>query len=107
MFEMDILGIGIHASVLQIIFNRVLNSGACMVVASVLCTRTGHMRSAMFLKGNHDNTKTSKIGIKMVMDSAVAARQVCYLRRKLLSSQLFGPTPLVCHRSRMGWQSQA
>lgn len=78
-----------------------------MAVTSVLCTRTGHMHSAMFLKENRDIMKTSKIGTKMVVDNAVPARQVCHLRRKLLSSQLFSTTPLVCRRSRVGWQSQA
>lgn len=70
--------------------NRVLNSVACVAVASVLCTRMGHMPSAAFSKENHDNMKTSEIYIKMIMDDAVPAKQVCYLRRKWLSSEVFG-----------------
>lgn len=62
--------------------NRVLNSVACVAVALVLCTRTGHIPSAAFSKENHDNMKTSEISIKMLMDDAVPAKQVCYLRRK-------------------------
>lgn len=51
------------------------------------------MPSAMFLKENHDNTKTFKIDMKVLMDNAVSAKQVCYLSRQWLSSQFFGSHP--------------
>lgn len=64
-----------------------------MAVASVPCTRTGRIPSAMFLKENHDNMKTFKIDMKVLMDNAVSAKQVCYLSRQWLSSQFFGCSP--------------
>lgn len=74
--------------------NRALNSVACVAVASVHCARTGHMPSAAFAKENHDNMKTSEIGIRMLVDDAVPAEQVFYLRRKwlLLGFQVLSPS---------------
>lgn len=57
--------------------NRVVNSVACVAVASVLCTRTGHMPCVAFSKENHDNMTTSEIGIRVLMDDAVPAEQMC------------------------------
>lgn len=54
--------------------NRVLNSVACVAVASVFCTRTGHVPYNAFSKENHDDMKTSEIGIKMLMGDAVPAK---------------------------------
>lgn len=42
------------------------------------------MPSSAFSKENNDTMKASEIGIKMLMDDAVPAKQVCYLRRKWL-----------------------
>lgn len=54
------------------------------------------MPSAMFLKENHDNMKTSKIDMKVLMDNAVPAKQVCYLSRQWVSSHFFGSHPPSC-----------
>lgn len=52
------------------------------------------MPSAAFAKENHDSMKTSEIGIRMLVDDAVPAEQVFYLRRKwlLLGFQVLSPS---------------
>lgn len=70
--------------------NRVLDSVTFVAVTSLLCTSSTKYYSAMFLKKTHDYMKKYKIGIQILIDNVMPAKQLCYLTRKWPSSQCFG-----------------